>query len=67
VELAWLLGVDVPVAGGLLACARAASAGVVAGNFDQGAGRSLKDLGIAGMSPDTLTRYLETGSDEPPG
>jgi opine dehydrogenase len=65
VELAGLLGVDAPVAGGLLACGRAASAGVAAGAVAPDAGRSLKDLGIAGMQPDALMRYLDTGSDEP--
>jgi opine dehydrogenase len=65
VEIAGLLGVDAPVAGGLLACATAASG--EAGDGTRAPGRSLKDLGLAGMSRETLTRYLETGSDAPPG
>jgi opine dehydrogenase len=59
-ELADQIGVSAPVIKALHLCAATA-----AGGRGLAAGRSLKDLGIAGMSPAALVRYLETGSDEP--
>ena len=59
VELADQLGVPAPV------CRSLVELCVVATGADQWApGRSLDDLGIAGMSAAALGRFLDTGSDE---
>lgn len=65
VQIGSLLGVDVSVARGLLACAEAASAEVRDGVAAQIPGWSLRDLGLDGMTADALTRFLETGRGEP--